>query len=553
MPMMDILTYQILYYNNSVDHVFPFSPTTTGATATFPHRYLLNDTFFGSPKATSGDGVESSIFLDFIQQDDSNVRGCCCPGPIFMYTGNEGSIIDFWGGNGFMQYLTVKYGGLLLFPEERYYGESMPTHVDDLVTNPHLLTTQQVLEDYVELLAHVKKQYNAETCPTIAFGGSYGGTLAAYLRLTYPFAIQGSLAASSELGYYDTDGWAARGITQYTFSNIMASQYYKTDGCLEAIWDASDLMDTMAASADPAVIDTLLKEFHFCDVSALSPTGSATFIYGLEGLPQQNYPYAIGHLPAWPVQAACQVLTNNSLALLERAAIVTAMSLGYDLGDGEECFSTLEEGPGNIPGDGPGVGSWGFQSCTETIHEFSSVSRDYDNLGLRNFHYQDEVANLTAICKSLYNTIPRTDVLADRYGGFDIATVTTNTIFSSGLLDPWGGGAITARDGGRDAAHRGVYFFTIPNGAHHLDLKGWNEADPDDVRLVRQQEEEIIVGWIRQWGATKGSEAGANVDTSSSRRVQEHPGSAAVSSFTNDIVIVWPFVTVVLLWAMPSR
>lgn len=37
----------------------------------------------------------------------------------------------------------------------------------------------------------------------------------------------------------------------------------------------------------------------------------------------------------------------------------------------------------------------------------------------------------------------------------------------------------------------------MENGAHHLDLRGANAADPKDVTETRMQEEEIIVGWIQ--------------------------------------------------------
>ena len=48
-------------------------------------------------------------------------------GPILLYTGNEGSIEAFWDANGFMtDVLAPQFGALLLFPEERYYGLSLP-------------------------------------------------------------------------------------------------------------------------------------------------------------------------------------------------------------------------------------------------------------------------------------------------------------------------------------------------------------------------------------------------------------------------------------------
>ena len=76
--------YQTHYYNQTLDHFHPESSEK------FSHRFLLNDDYF--------DGRGS----------DLTPEGC--PGPILLYTGNEGDITDFWGANGFMhEYLAPKY------------------------------------------------------------------------------------------------------------------------------------------------------------------------------------------------------------------------------------------------------------------------------------------------------------------------------------------------------------------------------------------------------------------------------------------------------------
>lgn len=36
-------------------------------------------------------------------------------------------------------------------------------------------------------------------------------------------------------------------------------------------------------------------------------------------------------------------------------------------------------------------------------------------------------------------------------------------------------------------------------GAHHLDLKSPNPADPADVTATREKEETILRSWIEQW------------------------------------------------------
>ena len=87
------------FYSQTLDH---FNPQNS---ARWEHRYLFSDEHWnGSGTLVNG-----------------------CKGPILFYTGNEGSITGFWSGNGFMiDKLAPKWGALLVFAEERYYGASLP-------------------------------------------------------------------------------------------------------------------------------------------------------------------------------------------------------------------------------------------------------------------------------------------------------------------------------------------------------------------------------------------------------------------------------------------
>lgn len=263
---------------------------------------------------------------------------------------------------------------------------------------------------------------------------------------------------------------------------------------MSKIWEATEIINSGNS-------EDLTKTFNLCDATGLGPNSqSELFLYGLEGLPQLNYPYAINDMPGWPVQSACDILTSSSSdTLIEAAAKVTGMALSYDLkGD---CFETLDEGPGNVPGDGPGSGPWGYQSCTETLHLFNS--RGPADGGIR--EYNLDMSVIEEICKDSWGEFdvqPNTNALTDRYGGYKLGdglVDVSNIIWSVGDIDPWGGGCFHpeyAKDGSEDD---GLYYFVIEKGAHHYDLRGEHENDTDSVREVREKERDIIKGWIQDF------------------------------------------------------
>lgn len=125
-----------------------------------------------------------------------------------------------------IDYLAPKWGGLLVFPEERYYGKSLPfggrqhfltfterfqaASVDIqfarikadgnlcgcgwgaagdsfLAKNMVYLTTEQILEDYVELIDHLKATLpSAAACPVPA--GAHFVALTTFSRNLWPCA-----------------------------------------------------------------------------------------------------------------------------------------------------------------------------------------------------------------------------------------------------------------------------------------------------------------------------------------------------------------------------
>ena len=406
-----------------------------------------------------------------------------CRGPILFYTGNEGPITAFAESNGFMtKVLAPAFGALVVFGEARYYGLSQPEGGSGRFT---YLSTEQILADYASLLIALRAELKAESCPAVAFGGSYGGTLTTLFRLKYPHVVAGGLAASAPLGYYAIGGWAARNVKSTTWFDIVRRTYDKArKGCYTDLVDAVRLAN--ATAHEPGGPGELTSTFGLC----AAPAKVDAFIYwiteALESIPQIDYPEPSGSLPASPVARVCELDWSAPLVALAKVAV-------WFYGKqpkGCIAHATNDQIGGGTPGDGPEPHSpWGYQSCTETLHPFSTAAGAW-----RSYTFDDDA--IGKLCASYYGVRPRLGWLEEWSGGYAIAdrNLTTNLIWSNGRLDPWSGGGFLRPS---DAVPGGAVF-VMEKTAHHQDLRAPCNADPAELVEVRKKEKAIIWGWILQ-------------------------------------------------------
>ncbi len=95
---------------------------------------------------------------------------------------------------GFMWDIAPEFEALIVFAEHRYYGQSLPYGKDSLKPIPAkvgYLSSEQALADFAALVGHIKDERKAHGSPLIAFGGSYGGMLAAWFRIKFPHVCDG--------------------------------------------------------------------------------------------------------------------------------------------------------------------------------------------------------------------------------------------------------------------------------------------------------------------------------------------------------------------------
>lgn len=94
-------------------------------------------------------------------------------GPLFFYTGNEGTIEGFADNTGIMFDLAPQFNALIVFCEHRYYGNGSSSpfgkHSFAFVDFAKYLTIEQTLADYVNLIGQLKQEFKLSS--VIAFGG----------------------------------------------------------------------------------------------------------------------------------------------------------------------------------------------------------------------------------------------------------------------------------------------------------------------------------------------------------------------------------------------
>lgn len=112
---------------------------------------------------------------------------------------------------------------MVIFAEHRYFGQSYPFDPKDAFTpeNNIYLTVEQAMQDYVVLVNTLRNTYDLHDKACITFGGSYGGMLAAWLRIKFPHVFQGALAMSAPFLYFE----GAPSAPEYAYEAICTEDF----------------------------------------------------------------------------------------------------------------------------------------------------------------------------------------------------------------------------------------------------------------------------------------------------------------------------------------
>lgn len=289
---------QTLWFDQLLDHNDPTNPTT------WQQRYYVNDEFF-----KPGNGT----------------------GPVFLMIGGEGEATARWMTEGAWIHYAQQYGALCFQLEHRFYGKSRPT--EDLSTkNLAYLSSEQALADLAYFIEAMNGKYQLNRDNRwIAFGGSYPGSLAAWVRQNYPYLVHGSISTSGPL-------LAKIDFKEY-FEVVVDSLKRYSSECVEDVQSAMAQVETLLKHMIGQ--RNLNEKFKLCDpveqsisndldISNLFEAIASNFA-GVVQYNKDNSPHA-----RLTIDEVCDVMMNKSIgAPVSRLAAVNDMVMKQNK---QECL-----------------------------------------------------------------------------------------------------------------------------------------------------------------------------------------------------------------------
>lgn len=411
--------------------------------------------------------------------------------PILFYCGNEGDIEMFTNNTGWMWENADKLHAMLVFAEHRFYGQSMPYKIDPTKVAPNetkllgYLTSEQALADYAKLIYELRNTiYDAKFSPIITVGGSYGGMLAAWMRMKYPNAVQGALAGSAPIlqfpGEYECQ----------QFNKIVTKDFEKySTNCSKTIAKSWSVLRSYGGINKTGGLAYLSKVFNTCElmnkenVDQLNELLAAIWV-NLAMTDYANEASFLSKMPAYPIKHVCNILNTDPIdtdddTLAEKIAQASQVYTNYTGKLACLDIKSFLYDPMDV--------LWDFQSCTEMVMPICS-----DGI---NDMFDPQPFNLSLFvndCKRRWGVQTQVNKVKTLYGDKNLASA-SRIIFSSCSRDPWSAGcpqdSIEANQ---------IHAIKIEGGCHHEDLRPSGPNDTAAVKGARQMELNIISEWVQQ-------------------------------------------------------
>ncbi|CAH0768295.1 unnamed protein product [Bemisia tabaci] len=414
-------------------------------------------------------------------------------GPVFLMIGGEGEISAKWMVSGAWIDYAKKYNALCFQLEHRFYGKSHPTE-DMSVENLGTLNSEQALADLAWFIRGMNRKYKLpRETKWIAFGGSYPGSLAAWLRYKYPHLVYGAISSSGPLlakadfsEYFDVVKANLVKESGYlcadTISQAYASIYNKWRNVNER-----SLLQGIFNLCDPLGDDVL----DFTNLNSELSDNIAEVV-------QYNKDNRASSLNI-TITNICDILTNPSNGgSLKRFAVLNDFIAERS---GRECldykYDKMIKTYQNTSWEGEDAASrtaarsWYYQTCTE--FGFYQTSENPQNLLGSSLPLEFYQKMCTDIYGSEFNehllheAIDETNTM---YGALSL--IVDHVVFVHGTVDPWHALGMMKK------SYPGAKVIVIKGTAHCANMYAPSENDSQELKQARVEISEVLGSWLSE-------------------------------------------------------
>lgn len=352
--------------------------------------------------------------------------------PVILNICGEGECgANYVGGGAAAEHAKI-LGANLVALEHRYYGQSQP--FPNLKTeNLKYLTIEQALQDLLFFKSHVQKMgYRG---PWIVIGGSYAGSLAAYLRQKYPTDFMGALSSSgpvrADLDFSEYDRHVA----------LQAGEV-----CLQKIQSNVAAIEQKMMNPDSA--DQIKKKFSAQELNReddflylIADTAAAAIQYGMR-------------------DQFCNYM-DQGIDGYARATEMVSKTFGNLVNLSAQAAESTDLAVGAI-----GMRQWFYQSCTQygywqNAWGDSALSARSKKI---NAQYHSE------ICERLFGIKVPANVEKTNEDFYQplLDTSTSRILFTNGDEDPWIN--LSVAPDNNNISNPNTKYFVIRDAAHCDDL-----------------------------------------------------------------------------------
>lgn len=380
--------------------------------------------------------------------------------PVILYIGGEAELTARSFMGRFAQEVARATQGHLLALEHRYYGESLPFQ-DLTPENLEYLSTANALTDLIRFQEFAIEEWGLDG-KWIAIGGSYPGSLAAYLRQQYPDEFAGALASSAPV----------------RAKNLFAE--YDSHTALVLGETCAARLREVAAAAERAID------------SGQSPSFKERF--GAEEVKHdKDFLYVLADAAAFAVQYGqpeplCSTLEMGKHDLVGAYGNYVQGLLAR-LGMSAYEFSPAIAEKTQVSSS-DNMRQWFYQSCKEygywqVAHSDRTKSTRSTRIDLP---YHEE------LCRRFFGDSSLADDAAHNQRFAEpLLSSASNIFFTNGSTDPW----IHLSVSPEEAKERNeqIESVVIEGGSHCTDLRARSIQDSESLRRTRQRFLELATEW----------------------------------------------------------